>query len=449
MKIKRILIANRGEIAVRIIYACKELGIESVAVYSEADKDSLHVFLADQSVCIGPPPSSESYLNIPRIISAAEITGCDAIHPGYGFLAENAEFAEIVKSSGFIFIGPEPEHISKMGDKAMARKIMKEAGVPVIPGSEGVIENIDEGLEIAREIGYPLILKAAAGGGGKGMRIVKSERDFEISFKTAQAEAQAAFGDKRLYIEKFIEKPKHIEVQVLGDGKGKILTLFERECTIQRKHQKILEEAPSPSIDEKLRKKLMEYAKKGAKAINYKSAGTLEFLMDSDKNLYFIEMNTRIQVEHPVTEFITGIDLIKEQILLEENGNLNFDEKDIEMRGHAIEVRINAEDPERGFMPSPGKIKTLHLPGGPGVRVDSFIYAGYEVKPYYDSLIAKLIVHERTREYAIRRLKRALEETIIDGIKTTIPLHKKIIESKEFIEGNFDTHFLEDFIKKI
>ncbi len=449
MKIKRILIANRGEIAVRIIYACKELGIESVAVYSEADKDSLHVFLADQSVCIGPPPSSESYLNIPRIISAAEITGCDAIHPGYGFLAENAEFAEIVKSSGFIFIGPEPEHISKMGDKAMARKIMKEAGVPVIPGSEGVIENIDEGLEIAREIGYPLILKAAAGGGGKGMRIVKSERDFEISFKTAQAEAQAAFGDKRLYIEKFIEKPKHIEVQVLGDGKGKILTLFERECTIQRKHQKILEEAPSPSIDEKLRKKLMEYAKKGAKAINYKSAGTLEFLMDGDKNLYFIEMNTRIQVEHPVTEFITGIDLIKEQILLEENGNLNFDEKDIEMRGHAIEVRINAEDPERGFMPSPGKIKTLHLPGGPGVRVDSFIYAGYEVKPYYDSLIAKLIVHERTREYAIRRLKRALEETIIDGIKTTIPLHKKIIESKEFIEGNFDTHFLEDFIKKI
>ncbi|MEO0270267.1 MAG: acetyl-CoA carboxylase biotin carboxylase subunit [candidate division WOR-3 bacterium] len=449
MKIKRILIANRGEIAVRIIYACKELGIESVAVYSEADKDSLHVFLADQSVCIGPPPSSESYLNIPRIISAAEITGCDAIHPGYGFLAENAEFAEIVKSSGFIFIGPEPEHISKMGDKAIARKIMKEAGVPVIPGSEGVIENIDEGIEIAREIGYPLILKAAAGGGGKGMRIVRNERDFEISFKTAQAEAQAAFGDKRLYIEKFIEKPKHIEVQVLGDGKGKILTLFERECTIQRKHQKILEEAPSPSIDEKLRKRLMDYAKKGAKAINYKSAGTLEFLMDSDKNLYFIEMNTRIQVEHPVTEFITGIDLIKEQILLEENGNLNFDEKTIEMRGHAIEVRINAEDPERGFMPSPGKIKTLHLPGGPGVRVDSFIYAGYEVKPYYDSLIVKLIVHERKREYAIRRLKRALEETIIDGIKTTIPLHKKIIESREFIEGNFDTHFLEDFIKKI
>ncbi len=447
MKIKRILIANRGEIAVRIIYACKELGIESVAVYSEADKDSLHVFLADQSVCIGPPPSSESYLNIPRIISAAEITGCDAIHPGYGFLAENAEFAEIVKSSGFIFIGPEPEHISKMGDKAMARRIMKEAGVPVIPGSGDVIENVDDGIDIAREIGYPLILKAAAGGGGKGMRVVRSEKDFEISFKTAQAEAQAAFGDKRLYIEKFIEKPKHIEVQVLGDGKGKILTLFERECTLQRKHQKILEEAPSPSIDEKLRKKLMDYAKRGAKAINYKSAGTLEFLMDSDKNLYFIEMNTRIQVEHPVTELITGIDLIKTQIELAEKDSLNLEEKDIEMRGQAIEVRINAEDPDRGFMPSPGKIKTLHLPGGPGVRVDSFIYAGYEVKPYYDSLIAKLIVHERTREYSIRRLKRALEETIIDGIKTTIPLHKKIIESKEFIEGNFDTHFLEKFIK--
>lgn len=447
MKIKRILIANRGEIAVRIIYACEELGIESVAVYSEADKDSLHVFLADQSVCIGPPLSSQSYLNIPRIISAAEITGCDAIHPGYGFLAENAEFVEIVKSSGFIFIGPEPEHISKMGDKIVARRIMKEAGVPVIPGSGDVIENVDDGIDIAREIGFPVILKAAAGGGGKGMRIVRSEKDFEINFKTAQAEAQAAFGDKRLYIEKFIEKPKHIEVQVIGDGKGKVSTLFERECTLQRKHQKILEEAPSPSIDEKLRKKLMDYAKRGAKAINYKSAGTLEFLMDSDKNLYFIEMNTRIQVEHPVTEFITGIDLIKTQIELAEKDSLNLEEKDIEMRGHAIEVRINAEDPDRGFMPSPGKIKTLHLPGGPGVRVDSFIYAGYEVNPYYDSLIAKLIVHEIKREYAIRRLKRALEETIIDGIKTTIPLHKKIIESKEFIEGNFDTHFLEKFIK--
>ncbi|MEN3046816.1 MAG: acetyl-CoA carboxylase biotin carboxylase subunit [Candidatus Hydrothermales bacterium] len=448
MKIKRILIANRGEIAVRIIYACKELGIESVAVYSEVDKDSLHVFLADQSICIGPAPSSQSYLNIPRIISAAEITGCDAIHPGYGFLSENAEFSEIVKSSGFIFIGPEPEHISKMGDKAMARKIMKEAGVPVIPGSDGIVESLDEALEIARDIGFPVILKASAGGGGKGMRVVRSEKDFEISFKTAQAEAQAAFGDGRLYIEKFIEKPRHIEVQVIGDGKGKVLTLFERECTIQRRHQKILEEAPSPSIDEKTREKLLEYARRGAEAIRYKSAGTLEFLMDENKNLYFIEMNTRIQVEHPVTEFITGIDLIKTQIELEEKGKLELNQSDIEKRGHAIEVRINAENPDKGFMPSPGVVKTLHFPGGPGVRVDSFIYAGYEVKPYYDSLIAKLIVYERTREAAIKRLKRALEETIIDGIHTTIPLHKKIVEDKDFIEGNFDTNFLERFLKR-
>ncbi len=447
MKIKRVLIANRGEIAVRIIYACKELGIESVAVYSEADRDSLHVFLADQSICIGPPPSTQSYLNIPRIISAAEVTGCDAIHPGYGFLSENAEFAEIVKSSGFIFIGPDSSHIEKMGDKAKARKIMKEAGVPVIPGSEGVVENLDDAMDIAKEIGFPVMIKAAGGGGGRGMRIARNEKDFEINFKTAQAEAQAAFGDKRLYIEKFIENPRHIEVQVVGDGKGKVLTLFERECSLQRKHQKILEEAPSPAIDEKTRKKLLEYARRGAEAIKYKSAGTLEFLMDKDKNLYFIEMNTRIQVEHPVTEFITGIDLIKLQIEIEEKKKLELKQEEVEMRGHAIEVRINAEDPEKGFRPSPGKINTLHLPGGPGVRVDSYIYAGYEIKPYYDSLIVKLIVHERTRELAIRRLKRALEETIIDGIKTTIPLHKKIIEDEDFIKGNIDTRFLERFLK--
>jgi len=447
MKIKRVLIANRGEIAVRIIYACKELGIESVAVYSEADKDSLHVFLADQSICIGPPPSNQSYLNIPRIISAAEVTGCDAIHPGYGFLSENAEFAEIVKSSGFIFIGPDSSHIEKMGDKAMARKIMKEAGVPVIPGSEGVVDNLDDAMDIAREIGFPVMIKAAGGGGGRGMRIARSEKDFEINFKTAQAEAQAAFNDNRLYIEKFIERPRHIEVQIVGDGKGKVLTLFERECSLQRKHQKILEEAPSPAIDEKTREKLLEYARKGAEAIKYKSAGTLEFLMDENKNLYFIEMNTRIQVEHPVTEFITGIDLIKLQIEIEEKGKLELKQEEVQMRGHAIEVRINAEDPEKGFRPSPGKIKTLHLPGGPGVRVDSYIYAGYEIKPFYDSLIAKLIVHERTRELAIRRLKRALEETIIDGIKTTIPLHKKIIEDEDFIKGNIDTKFLERFLK--
>ncbi len=447
MKIKRVLIANRGEIAVRIIYACKELGIESVAVYSEADRDSLHVFLADQSICIGPAPSNESYLNIPRIISAAEVTGCDAIHPGYGFLSENAEFAEIVKSSGFVFIGPDSSHIEKMGDKAKARKIMKSAGVPVIPGSEGVVENLDDAMDIAKEIGFPVMIKAAGGGGGRGMRIARTEKDFEINFKTAQAEAQAAFGDKRLYIEKFIEKPRHIEVQIVGDGKGKVITLFERECSLQRKHQKILEEAPSPAIDEKTREKLLEYARKGAEAIKYKSAGTLEFLMDEDKNLYFIEMNTRIQVEHPVTEFITGIDLIKLQIEIEEKGKLELEQKEVEMRGHAIEVRINAEDPEKGFRPSPGKIKTLHLPGGPGVRVDSYIYAGYEIKPFYDSLIAKLIVHERTRELAIRRLKRALEETIIDGIKTTIPLHKKIIEDEDFIKGDIDTRFLERFLK--
>ncbi len=448
MKIKRVLIANRGEIAVRIIYACKELGIETVAIYSEADKDSLHVFLADQSICIGPPPSSESYLNIPRIISAAEVTGCDAIHPGYGFLSENPEFAEIVKSSGFIFIGPEPENIEKMGDKAQARRIMKEAGVPVIPGSDDIVENLDDGMDIAKQIGFPVMIKAAGGGGGRGMRIAWNEKDFEINFKTAQAEAQAAFNDKRLYIEKFIKRPRHIEVQVIGDGKGKVLTLFERECSIQRKHQKVLEEAPSPAVDDDLRKKLLEYAKRGASAINYKSAGTLEFLMDEEKNIYFIEMNTRIQVEHPVTEAITGLDLIKMQIEIEENGKLGLNQEDVEMDGHAIEVRINAEDPDKGFRPSPGKIENLHFPGGPGVRVDSFIYSGYQVKPFYDSLIAKLIVHDTEREKAIRRLKRALDETIIHGISTTIPLHKKIVEDKDFIEGNIDTHFLERFLQQ-
>lgn len=443
MKIKRILIANRGEIAVRIIYACKELGIESVAIYSEADRESLHTFLADQAICIGPPSPLESYLNIPRIISAAEITGCDAIHPGYGFLSENPEFAEAVISSGFIFIGPTPSNISDMGDKAKARKIMKEAGVPVIPGSEGVVEDFETAFKIAKEIGFPVMLKAAGGGGGRGMRIAREEKDFEISFKTAQAEALAAFKDGRLYIEKLIEKPRHIEVQVFGNGKGKVLTLFERECSIQRRHQKLIEEAPSPVINEEKRKELMEYAKKGALAINYKSAGTMEFLMDENKNFYFIEMNTRIQVEHPVTEFITGIDLIKLQIELAEKEEISLEQKDIKMHGHSIEVRINAEDPEKGFRPSPGKIGKIHFPGGPGIRIDSYIYPGYTIPSQYDSLIVKLIVHGRDRKEAISRMKRALDEIFIENIKTTIPLFKKILEKEEFIKGEFDTHFLE------
>lgn len=448
MKFKRILIANRGEIAVRIINACKELGIETVAVYSEADRDSLHVYLADQAVCIGPPPLQESYLNPARIIGAAEITDCDAIHPGYGMFAENAEFAEIVETSGFKFIGPSPSIIEKMGDKIYAKNFMKKAGVNVVPGSDEPIKDIKSGLEIAKEIGFPIIIKAAGGGGGRGMRVVKEEKEFEINFRTAKAEALAAFKDDRVYVEKFIENPKHIEVQVAGNGKDLYLHFFERECSIQRRHQKLIEEAPSPSLTEKERKKLAEMAVKGIKALGYNSVGTMEFIMDEDKNFYFIEMNTRIQVEHPVTEFVTGYDLIKIQIKLAEGENLNISQDKINLNGHSIELRINAEDPRKGFMPSPGKIEKLHFPGGPGVRIDSYIYQGYQIPRFYDSLIAKLIVYGKDREEGISRVKRCLDEFIVEGVETTIDFYKFLIEKEEFKKGKYTTNFVEKILKE-
>ena len=440
---RRVLVANRGEIAVRIIYALKELGIESVAIYSEGDRDSLHVELADYAICIGPPSPAESYLNIPRIMSAAVISGADALHPGYGFLAENPDFADICERSGIKFIGPDSRLISLMGDKIAAKKLMKEAGVPTLPGYDGEIPDVKTAEKIADEIGYPVILKAAAGGGGRGMRIVESPLELNKSFSTAQSEALASFGDPRIYIEKYIEKPRHIEVQILADTKGNVIHLGERECSIQRRHQKLLEESPSPAVNEEMRRKLGEAAVKGAQSISYVSAGTMEFLMDKNGDFYFMEMNTRIQVEHPVTEMVTGIDLVKEQILIAAGEELSVSQDDVEQRGHAIEVRINAEDPEKGFAPSPGKITLLHLPGGPGVRIDTHIYQGYMIPPYYDSLIAKLIVHGRDRNEAISRMRRALEEFLVHGIATTIPLHQKIVEDPRFVAGDIDTHFLE------
>jgi len=440
---RRVLVANRGEIAVRIIYALKELGIESVAIYSEGDRDSLHVELADYAICIGPPSPAESYLNIPRIMSAAVISGADALHPGYGFLAENPDFADICERSGIKFIGPDSRLINLMGDKIAAKKLMKEAGVPTLPGYDGEIPDVKTAEKIADEIGYPVILKAAAGGGGRGMRIVESPLELNKSFSTAQSEALASFGDPRIYIEKYIEKPRHIEVQILADTKGNVIHLGERECSIQRRHQKLLEESPSPAVNEEMRRKLGEAAVRGAQSISYVSAGTMEFLMDKNGDFYFMEMNTRIQVEHPVTEMVTGIDLVKEQILIAAGEELSVSQDDVEQRGHAIEVRINAEDPEKGFAPSPGKITLLHLPGGPGVRIDTHIYQGYTIPPYYDSLIAKLIVHGRDRNEAISRMRRALEEFLVQGIATTIPLHQKIVEDPRFVAGDIDTHFLE------
>jgi acetyl-CoA carboxylase biotin carboxylase subunit len=444
--IRRVLIANRGEIAVRIIYALRELGIESVAIYSEADENSLHVMLADYAIRIGPPPSKQSYLNMKNIIAACEISGADAIHPGYGFLAENAEFAEMCKDHGIIFIGPPVEAIRAMGDKIEAKKIMKNAGVPVVPGTLEPIENPGEGLKIAKEIGFPVIIKAAAGGGGRGMRLVLEEKEFINAFLSASNEALNAFGDGRVYIEKYLEKPRHIEIQILGDKHGNVIHLGERECSIQRRHQKIIEEALSPALSEEKRKWLGEIAVKGAKAIGYYSAGTMEFLMDKDGNIYFIEMNTRIQVEHPVTEMITGIDIVKEMILIAMDEKLRYKQEDIKFKGHAIEARINAEDPERNFIPTAGKIDFVHKPGGPGIRVDSHIYSGYTIPPYYDSLIAKLIAWDENREKAINRLKRALEEFVIrgEGIKTIIPLHLKILENEKFKKGDIHTNFLEE-----
>ena len=439
----KILIANRGEIALRIIRTCKELGIKTVAVYSEADKDSLHVTFADEAVCIGPPFGKDSYLKIPAIISAAQVTGADAIHPGYGFLAENASFSEICQESNLKFIGPSPEMIRAMGDKAFAKDTMKKNEVPVIPGSDGVIDNLDEAKALAKEIGYPVIIKASAGGGGKGMRIVWEEGEFQKAFQTARTEAEAAFANGDVYIEKFIENPRHIEIQVMGDQHGTVYHYGERDCSIQRRHQKLVEESPSPAVDEDLRARMGDAAVKGAHSVNYEGAGTIEFLLDKHKNFYFMEMNTRIQVEHPVTELVYDVDLVRQQILVAAGEKIEARPK--KPHGHAIEFRINAEDPENNFRPSPGKITSLHFPGGFGVRNDSHIYHSYSIPPYYDSLIAKLIVWGTDRERAIMRGKRALNEFIVEGIKTTIPFHLKVLEDSRFKSGNFDTSFLEKF----
>jgi len=439
----KILIANRGEIALRIIRTCKELGIKSVAVYSEADHDALHVRFADEAVCIGPPPGRESYLNIPRIIAAAEITNADAIHPGYGFLAENAKFSEICESSGIKFIGPKPDMITAMGDKASAKETMRKAGVPVVAGSDGTIDDVKQAKEIADGIGYPVIIKATAGGGGKGMRLAWQADEFERQFQMAQTEAEAAFGNKNVYIEKYVEEPRHIEIQVLGDQHGEVVHLGERECSIQRRHQKLIEESPSPIMDAELREKMGSAAVKGAKSVRYEGAGTIEFLVDKYKNFYFMEMNTRIQVEHPVTEQVTGFDLVKEQIKIADGSRVS--KKKLKQTGHAIECRINAEDPYKDFRPNPGAITGFHTPGGYGVRVVSHAYVGYMIPPYYDSLIAKLIAFGANRDEAIDRMSRALEEFVVEGIATTIPFHQKVMKNERFRKGEFDTHFLDSF----
>jgi acetyl-CoA carboxylase, biotin carboxylase subunit len=438
----KILVANRGEIALRVICACKELGIATVAVYSEADRNSLHVRFADEAVCIGPPRSSESYLNIPHVISAAEITNVDAIHPGYGFLSENANFAKVCEASEITFIGPRPEIIEMMGEKDRARREVKSAGLPTIPGSDGAIEGEEQLAKEAAKIGYPLILKAVAGGGGRGMRVVRKQEELLAAYETARSEAQQAFGTPDVYAERFIENPRHIEFQVLGDQHGKIIHLGERECSIQRRHQKLIEESPSPILDPKVRKEMGAKVVKALQKVGYTNAGTVEFLMDQDGSIYFIEMNTRIQVEHPVTEFVTGADLIKAQIRIAAGEKLDDAVGEIHFSGHAIECRINAEDPET-FVPSAGRITTFQAPGGTGVRVDSAAYADAVIPPYYDSMIAKLIVKGRDRAEAIGRMKRALEMFVIEGIKTSIPLHRRILADPDFAAGRFDTHFIE------
>ncbi len=437
---EKVLIANRGEIAVRIIRACKEMGIKTVAVYSDIDRDAMHVRLADEAVCIGPANSQQSYLNIPSLLTAAEITDSSAIHPGYGFLSENAHFAETCISSGIVFIGPTPENIRLGGDKSRARDVMKRRSIPVVPGSEGVVSTEEEAMDIARSIGFPVMFKASQGGGGKGMKIVESEGDLKHAFHMAQREALTAFGVKDLYIEKYIPNLRHIEVQILADTDGRVIHLGERDCSIQRRHQKLIEEAPAPRAGSKFKKKLGELAVKAARAINYKNVGTVEFAVDPNWNIYFMEINTRVQVEHPVTEAVTGVDLIKEQIRLAAGLPMGLRQSDVHMVGHAIECRINAEDPTT-FIPSPGKIEFMYAPGGPGVRVDTAACAGGVVPPNYDSLVAKLIVHARDRQEAISRMRRALDEFIIEGIKTTIPFHKKVLAHAEFIKGNFNTRF--------
>jgi acetyl-CoA carboxylase biotin carboxylase subunit len=440
---KKILIANRGEIALRIIRTCKEMGIKTVAVYSTADRDSLHVRFADEAVCIGPPPSKDSYLSIPHLISAAEITNADAIHPGYGFLSENAKFSQICRDYGIKFIGATPEQINGMGDKASAKDTMIAAGVPTIPGSVGLLTDVKQGISVANEIGYPIILKATAGGGGRGMRIVWKDEEFEGAWDSARQEAGAAFGNDGIYLEKFIEDPRHIEIQVIGDQFGKVCHLSERDCSIQRRHQKLVEESPSPFMTAELRQKMGEAAIKGAKAVNYEGAGTVEFLVDKHRNFYFMEMNTRIQVEHPVTEEVINFDLIKEQIKVA--AGIAISGKNYEPAMHAIECRINAEDPWNNFRPSPGKITNFHSPGGHGVRVDTHVYAGYMIPSNYDSMIAKLITVAQTREEAISTMERALSEFVIEGVKTTIPFHLKLLKDPEFRAGNFTTKFLESF----
>jgi acetyl-CoA carboxylase biotin carboxylase subunit len=443
-EIRKILIANRGEIACRIIWTCKEMGIKTVAVHSTADRDALHVRYADEAVCIGPPPSAESYLNIPSIISAAEVTNVDAIHPGYGFLAESETFAKICEDCNIKFIGPRPDVIKLMGDKVEARRTMQKAGVPILPGSPDPIDDIDEAKRLASEIGFPIIIKAAAGGGGRGMRIVRKEEELAGSLELAQSEALAAFKNGAVYIERYIERPRHIEIQVLADEYGNCIHLGERECSIQRRHQKLLEEAPSPIITAEQREKMGAVAVKACQEIGYSSAGTFEFLLDEDGSFYFMEMNTRIQVEHPVTEMVTLADIVRNQIRIAAGEELGYKQSDVQIVGHSIECRINAEDPEK-FTPSPGRITAFNIPGGPGVRVDTAVYPGYTVPPFYDSMIAKLIVHARTRELAILRMKRALEMMVVEGIKTTIPLHQKIMNDERFQKGDFSTKFMEEF----
>jgi len=443
--INKLLIANRGEIALRVIRACKELHIPTVAVYSTADELSLHVRFADEAVCIGPPDSKSSYLKMAQIISAAEVTNADAIHPGYGFLAENADFAQMCEDNEILFVGPRPMAIRTMGDKAQARETVRKAGVPIIPGSETVVKNIEEIKRFAESHGYPVILKASAGGGGRGMRIVHQIAELENAFNNAREEALKAFGNPDMYVEKLVEDARHIEVQIMGDNFGNVIHLGERECSIQRRHQKLIEESPSPAVDEELREKLGKIAVRAARAVNYSSAGTVEFLMDKKRNIYFMEMNTRIQVEHPVTEMVTGIDLLKEQIRLANGEKIPKWMKKFNLRGHAIECRINAEDPTKNFRPSPGKILAFHAPGGPGTRMDTHVYAGYEIPSHYDSLLGKLITHGKNRDEAIVRMERALDETILEGVPTTIPFHKAILKDEAFRAGNFNIAFLNNF----
>ena len=440
---KKVLIANRGEIALRVIRACKELGLQTVAVYSEADRECLHVRFAEDDVCIGRAPSRDSYLNIPRIIAAAEITGADAIHPGYGFLAENAEFAEIVQASNITFIGPTPDQIRKMGDKAAARDIVQKLKIPTVPGSPGAVESLEEALAIADTLGFPVIVKAAGGGGGKGMRVAPDPEQFPQAYTLARQEALAAFGSDHVYLEKYLARPRHVEIQIMGDTHGKVMHLCERDCSVQRRHQKLVEEAPSPAVDQTLREDMGEAAVKAAEAIGYVGAGTVEFLLDEDGSFYFMEMNTRIQVEHPVTEMCTNFDLVKEQIRVAAGEPLSFVMNGHRLRGHAIECRVNAEDPARNFQPSPGLITAYHPPGGPGVRVDTHIYAGYTVPPYYDSLLAKVIVHGNNREEALARMRQALDSFIIEGVTTTIPFLGRVMRHPDFVAGKVDTKFLE------